>query len=311
MLAEWALQRGIRFAYASSAATYGALEGRLVGDRGHQIAAAAQHVRLLEAAIRPARIDARLSEPDRRAEVLQRVRAERRSQGRHAERRNKAFRQITDERARAALQELSSGVRGWRAAAGFSLRQGRGRDDAAPRRPPSANGLYNIGSGESHTWRELVEWRLSGPERPIHIEFIEMPVELRAKYQYSTEASIDRLRGTGYLPPITPLADAVHDYVTRYLVPNRHLGDEGRAEPALERPAERRRNTEVAFLLARRRPAIEALEAVHAPVQIADDITLETGIELESHARAAVERVVRVGRGGQVGRAPIEREPGI
>jgi len=91
---------------------------------------------------------------------------------------------------------------------------------------PSANGIYNIGSGASHTWRELVGGVFQALNRPVHIEFIEMPVELRAKYQYSTEASIDRLRGTGYKAPISPLADAVHDYVTRYLVPNRHLGDE-------------------------------------------------------------------------------------
>ena len=53
-----------------------------------------------------------------------------------------------------------------------------------------------------------------------------MPAELKAKYQYSTEAAIDRLAASGYRRPITPLADAVRDYVTRYLVPDRHLGDE-------------------------------------------------------------------------------------
>ncbi len=48
---------------------------------------------------------------------------------------------------------------------------------------PGAHGLYNIGSGESHTWRELVSAVFSALGRPADIEFIDMPAELRAKYQ--------------------------------------------------------------------------------------------------------------------------------
>ncbi len=91
---------------------------------------------------------------------------------------------------------------------------------------PGANGLFNIGSGKSHTWRELVTAVFGALGRPVEIEFIEMPAELRAKYQYATEASIERLHEAGYRRPITPLADAVRDYVTQYLVPGKHLGDE-------------------------------------------------------------------------------------
>ena len=58
---------------------------------------------------------------------------------------------------------------------------------------PGAHGLFNIGSGESHTWRELVGAVFSALGRPAEIEFIDMPAELRGKYQYSTEAAIDRL----------------------------------------------------------------------------------------------------------------------
>jgi ADP-L-glycero-D-manno-heptose 6-epimerase len=50
-----------------------------------------------------------------------------------------------------------------------------------------------------------------------------MPEALRAKYQYSTCARTDRLRATGYDAPVTPLADAVADYVTNYLLPGRPL----------------------------------------------------------------------------------------
>jgi ADP-L-glycero-D-manno-heptose 6-epimerase len=59
--------------------------------------------------------------------------------------------------------------------------------------------------------------------RDERIEFVEMPEQLRDKYQYSTCARIGRLRASGYDKAITPLADAVTDYVGRYLIPARSL----------------------------------------------------------------------------------------
>ena len=61
-----------------------------------------------------------------------------------------------------------------------------------------------------------------------------MPAELRDKYQYYTCARIARLRGAVYDRPVTPLADAVTDYVTNYLVPQRglELSDARIAAPA-------------------------------------------------------------------------------
>jgi ADP-L-glycero-D-manno-heptose 6-epimerase len=86
-----------------------------------------------------------------------------------------------------------------------------------------ANGLYNVGSGEAHTWLELVRPIFGALGLPERIEFIEMPEQLRGKYQYSTRAQTERLRATGYTAPGTPLAAAVTDYVTNYLVPGRVL----------------------------------------------------------------------------------------
>ncbi len=57
------------------------------------------------------------------------------------------------------------------------------------------------------------------------IDFIDMPESIRAKYQYHTQADITRLRAAGYEAPVTPLADAVRDYVQGYLVGDRRLGD--------------------------------------------------------------------------------------
>lgn len=86
-----------------------------------------------------------------------------------------------------------------------------------------AYGLYNVGSGAPHTWLELVRPIFRAMEAPERIEFIDMPLNLREKYQYCTCATIDRLRASGYDAPITPLADAVDDYVRNYLIPGRLL----------------------------------------------------------------------------------------
>ena len=89
----------------------------------------------------------------------------------------------------------------------------------------SAGGLYNLGSGQANTWLALTSAIFAALERAPAIEFIEMPEILRDKYQYFTRADITKLRATGYVRPITPLTDAVGDYVRNYLVPGRRLGE--------------------------------------------------------------------------------------
>ena len=51
------------------------------------------------------------------------------------------------------------------------------------------------------------------------IEFIEMPEELQGKYQYFTEAKVEKLRGAGYARPFTILEDGVRDYIQGYYLP--------------------------------------------------------------------------------------------
>ena len=90
---------------------------------------------------------------------------------------------------------------------------------------PAAAGLFNLGSGAARTWLDLVTPIFSALNRPPQIDFIEMPEILRAKYQYFTQANIAKLRASGYSQPVTPLADAVTDYVKNYLIPDHRLGD--------------------------------------------------------------------------------------
>jgi ADP-L-glycero-D-manno-heptose 6-epimerase len=89
----------------------------------------------------------------------------------------------------------------------------------------AAGGLFNLGSGEAHTWLELVRAVFAALGREPRIEFIEMPLTLRDKYQYFTQADISKLRASGYGRPLTPLPEAVRDYVQNYLVPGKRLGD--------------------------------------------------------------------------------------
>jgi len=88
-----------------------------------------------------------------------------------------------------------------------------------------AAGIFNIGSGKAHTWNELAGAIFSALGREPRIEYIEMPQTIRDKYQYFTEAKIEKLRSTGYKQPITPLSEAVRDYVQNYLVPAKALGE--------------------------------------------------------------------------------------
>ena len=89
----------------------------------------------------------------------------------------------------------------------------------------TAGGLFNLGSGDANTWLKLTRAIFSALNLPPQIDFIEMPEALKGKYQYYTKADITKLRTTGYRRTMTPLEDAIRDYVQNYLATNRRLGD--------------------------------------------------------------------------------------
>jgi ADP-L-glycero-D-manno-heptose 6-epimerase len=89
----------------------------------------------------------------------------------------------------------------------------------------AAAGLFNLGSGQANTWLTLSAAIFNALGLDPRVEFIEMPAGLRDKYQYFTQADITKLRASGYDRPVTPLVDAVNDYVRNYLVPSKRLGD--------------------------------------------------------------------------------------
>ena len=86
------------------------------------------------------------------------------------------------------------------------------------------NGLFNAGTGKARSWIDLATALFNAMELPVNIEFIEMPGQLKGKYQYFTEADITKLRDADYDKPITTLEDGVKDYVQNYLMKDRGLG---------------------------------------------------------------------------------------
>ena len=89
-----------------------------------------------------------------------------------------------------------------------------------------AAGLFNIGSGKAESWNKLAGAAFRALEKPVDIEYIEMPEHLRDRYQYYTCAEMTKLRDLGYTEETTSLEDAVYDYIRNYLVPGKYLGDE-------------------------------------------------------------------------------------
>lgn len=79
------------------------------------------------------------------------------------------------------------------------------------------SGLYNIGTGKARSFYDLAKatWNALGKQEKIG--FKDMPVELRGKYQYFTEADLTKLRAAGYTKPMTSLEDGVREYVQNYL----------------------------------------------------------------------------------------------
>lgn len=84
------------------------------------------------------------------------------------------------------------------------------------------SGLYNLGTGIPRSFYDLAASTFTALNREPKIEYINIPEDIRDKYQYYTCAKMEKLRNSGYTLPFTPLEVAINDYVTHYL-PDRIL----------------------------------------------------------------------------------------
>lgn len=83
-----------------------------------------------------------------------------------------------------------------------------------------ASAIYNLGTGRARSFNDLVKATFSGLDMPPNIEFIDMPEDIRDKYQYFTEAAMDKLKAAGYNKEFYSLEKGVDDYVRNYLAKN-------------------------------------------------------------------------------------------
>ncbi|QPN59143.1 ADP-glyceromanno-heptose 6-epimerase [Synechococcus sp. CBW1002] len=82
---------------------------------------------------------------------------------------------------------------------------------------PAVSGLFNVGTGEARSFRDLLTSIATALQVPISFDFAPMPEHLRDRYQYFTQAEVIKLRSTGYMVPFHSIESGVADYVVNYL----------------------------------------------------------------------------------------------
>ena len=226
-LAAWAIARGVRFVYASSAATYG--DGsvgmddtnpenldrlkplNLYGESKHLMDLHARREGWLERVVALKYFNVFGPNEDHKGDMRSVV--------------NKSFAQVMQTGVIRLFKSYRPEYADGEQQRDFLYVKDAVRMTLHLAENRQAAGIFNIGSGKAHTWNELARSIFSALDREPRIEYIEMPEAIRDKYQYFTEAKIEKLRSTGYTQAITPLAEAVRDYVQNYLVPGRALGE--------------------------------------------------------------------------------------
>lgn len=224
-LANWSVEKGIRFIYASSAATYGDGENgmedgvanleklrplNVYGYSKHLFDLYAKRNNLFETIVGLKYFNVFGPNENHKDDMRSLV--------------NKAFAQIRDT---GKLQLFKS--------ANPAYKDGEfGRDFVYVKdvvdmtlhfAENKIGGLFNVGSGQMHTWNELAKAIFNALDLPPEIEYVEMPQHLRDRYQYYTQADITHIRATGYEKEMTSLHESVADYVQNYLIPDKFLGD--------------------------------------------------------------------------------------
>ncbi len=224
-LAEWALAKEIRFVYASSAATYGN-GGQGMDDKNDDLARLrplnmygyskqmfdryAQRHDLLRHMVGLKYFNVFGPNECHKGEMRSLV--------------HKAFQQIRDSGKVRLFKSYKRDYRDGEQKRDFLYVKDAVAMTLYLAEKDDASGLFNIGSGLAHTWIDLVEPIFKVLGKAIDIEFVDMPESIRGQYQYFTKANIQKLRDSGYDLPVTPLNEAVSDYVRNYLLKERTLG---------------------------------------------------------------------------------------
>lgn len=106
---------------------------------------------------------------------------------------------------------------------GFLMENSKTPDSRFQTESQQYSGLYNLGTGQARSFYDLASATFRGLDVQPNIVFIDMPEDIRDKYQYFTEANMDKLRRAGYDAPFSSLEEGVDDYVRHYLRPGIYL----------------------------------------------------------------------------------------
>lgn len=90
--------------------------------------------------------------------------------------------------------------------------------ESALKNKPVTSAIYNIGTGQARSFKDLATNVMTSMGREPNITYIDMPQDLQGKYQYFTQAEMKKLRDAGYKKPFTSLEEGVKDYVQNYLM---------------------------------------------------------------------------------------------
>jgi ADP-L-glycero-D-manno-heptose 6-epimerase len=84
------------------------------------------------------------------------------------------------------------------------------------------SGIYNLGSGQARTFLDLTKAVFKAVGKKEDISFVDTPIDIKDKYQYFTEAKMDKLKSIGYSRNFKSLEEGVEDYVKNYLVSKKY-----------------------------------------------------------------------------------------
>lgn len=233
-IARWAFERHARFVYASSAATYGARESEMREDlepaslRPLNMYGYSKHLfdvwmrrqGLLEHAVGIKYFNVYGPNEDHKGAMRSVV--------------AKAYEQIRSSGTIQLFKSYRAGIADGEQTRDFLYVKDAAAITSFLGRTSVAAGLFNVGAGIDRSWNDLARAVFAALQIPARITYIEMPDELRGKYQYRTVATTDRLRLAGWTAEPTPIEAAVEDYVRGYLVTGCVLGTESDAASSIQ-----------------------------------------------------------------------------
>jgi ADP-L-glycero-D-manno-heptose 6-epimerase len=85
------------------------------------------------------------------------------------------------------------------------------------------SGIYNFGTGKARTFLDLATQTFVAMGLEPNISYVDTPSDIRDSYQYFTEATMDKVKASGYNKPFTALEDGIQSYVQDYLMRGRYF----------------------------------------------------------------------------------------